>query len=266
MMKKHSISIACLSFLLLASWAYAKPMPQDMQALCSRANTARFSPLPATIESPSSDPLFHAIETGKGYKAVKSLLLNRHPDTIILYRMTPLLAAAGLGNWPAAQALIDSGADVNLIAPDVDDLSPLKAALSWSQYLMACKLIEYNATLPTSKADKDRLFRWAQVSTPDLHHEAAIFVDYLLMNGFDPNDQGNPRETPLMGAVSLSNIPLIKVLLKHGARLDAVTKDGRTVWTVAYKKNNPQVIKLLKQAQKKAKATKNTAPKELVHP
>lgn len=262
MIRKYAIHFVCTIFGLLASLANAQVMPPDMRFLCGKATASAFVPLPESIRAPHFDPLFNAIEMGEGHQAIKTLLKSRNPDKIVIDGLTPLLAAAYVGNWPAAEALIESGADVNFKGPDVLE-TPLVAALFRSKYSMACKLIEKKASLPTEKADRDSLIAEARVSTPDLHSDAAVFVNFLLENGFDANDQGSKTQTPLMGAVSLSNIPLIKVLLKHGARLDTVKKNGLTVWDVARKKNNPEVLKILNDAQKKADAAKKHGVQEL---
>ena len=242
---------AFILVVFFSSQANAQSMSPEMRELCARAETATFTPLPASLSSPHPDPLYRAIETGAGKNEVKALLGNRHPDSIVINQLTPLAAAALAGNWPAAQALIESGSDVNYSGP-LESVTPLMAALFTPNYKLACKLISNKAKLPSVRAEKVHLFSLARVSEPNAHADAAVFVEFLLTNGFDANDDGGKKETPLMGAVSLSNVPVIKVLLKYGARLDAVTKDGRTVWTVAEKKNNPEVLKILSDAQKSA--------------
>jgi hypothetical protein len=179
---------------------------------------------------------------------VKSLLAGRHPDEIISPAgLTPLAFAVSAGNWEATKTLINIGADVNLYKEGML-LTALKSSVLYSKYPFACKLIQSGAKLPESKPEKDSLFSYARISTFAPHEEAGIFVDYLLSNGFDANDGGSPSQTPLMGAVSLNNIPVIKVLLKHGARLDIVKRNGLTVWDVARRKNNPEVLKILREA------------------
>jgi ankyrin repeat protein len=230
-----------------ASWL---PLPHEMQRLCARAESPIFIPLPETIRAPHPDPLFHAIELGGGAKDIAFFLGEHNPDTFIVHGMTPMIVAALTDNWAAAKDLLDRGADVNFLRdPDVI-LTPIEAAFINSNYAFACKLIEHSARFPTSKEEKDSFFSSAllvfyKAREPD----GAVFVEYLLNNGFDPNDKGSPLETPLMGAVSLSNIPMIKVLLKHGARLDIVKHGDRTVWGVALRKNNKQVLRLLEEAQ-----------------
>lgn len=252
-MKK--ILLFFLSSLFLTScWAInAKPLSKDMQRLCKNADVSKFIPLSESLAAPHSDPLFHSIEMGGAASEITSLLRGRKPDQIVVDGMTPLVVAAVTNNWPAAKALIDLGANINFTQePDVP-LTPLEAALSNSNYSFACKLLENNAVLPISKSARDSLFSTALLAyNKNREKEGAVFVEYLLFNGFDPNDKGSTRETPLMGAVAVNNTPLTTVLLKNGARLDIVKDGDRTVWGVATKNNNPHILRLLKDAQKKS--------------
>lgn len=230
-------------------------LPGAMQTLCKKAETDAFKPLPASLRSPNPDSLFQAIERGAKGTLVKRLLDGRHPDSIVSQDMTPMQFAALTGNWPAAQALLDAGADVGHMHKskfDGSSTTPLDIALITNQFAFACKLIEFGAKLPEKQEDKNNLFSAALVMEPKAFSRGAIFVDFLLQQGFDVNEFGSSLETPLMGSVALNNVPTIKVLLKHGARLDIVKSGDRTVWGVAYEKNNPQVLKLLEEAQKKA--------------
>jgi ankyrin repeat protein len=249
MNKYISLLLFCTT-LLFSHLAKAQEMPAEMQALCKRAETEPFVPAAASIERPHPNPLYQAIGMGAKGDTVKSLLAGRHPDEIVVPPgVTPLMYAAVVGNWSAAKALIEIGANMDL---QISDISPtvLESGLLRSHYSLACKLIESGIKLPTSKKDKGNLLSEASLSTFSPHEEAAVFVNYLLSNGFDANDLGSPLETPLMGAVSLNNIPVIKVLLKHGARLEIAKRNGLTVWDVARRKNNPEVLKILREAAK----------------
>jgi ankyrin repeat protein len=247
MMKKY-ISLLVFSALSLSHLAHAQEMSVEMLALCKKADTTPFSIDPASITNPHPNPLYQAIGMGANGEKVKALLAGRHPDEIIVPPgITPLMYAALAANWTAAKALIESGADVNLKKPEMVTTA-LESTFFADKYSFACKLIQHGAKLPTSKEERDDFFKYAQISTVAPDQEAAIFVDHLLSNGFNANDGGSPLETSLMGAVSLNNIPVIKVLLKHGARLDIVKRNGLTVWDVARRKNNPEVLKILREA------------------
>ena len=234
----------------------ATPLSADMRMLCKKADSSVFVPQAESLIAPQNDPLLHSIEMGGKASEITSLLNGRHPDSIVVNGATPLLIAAVTNNWPAAKALISLGADINFTqAPDIT-LTPLEAAASNSNYAFACKLIENNAKLPSPKEGKNSFFSSALLTLrKDRERDGAIFVEHLLKNGFDPNDRGSPRETPLMRAVATNNVPLTRILLRNGARLDPVKNGDRTVWGVAIEKNNPHILRLLKNAQKKAPPT-----------
>lgn len=226
------------------------PLSVGMRKLCSQSDKKPFSPQLESILSPQTDSLYNSIEIGGGYEDTKRLLKNRKPDSIVINGITPMMLAALVGNWPAASALLESGANIDYSDPPAIELNPLAASLANSQFSMACKLIRSGALLPTASEDKKSFLRSTFSMKPESAGDGAIFIDFLLSNGFDVNDYGSKRQTPLMGAVSLHNIPVIKVLLKHGARLDVAKENGLTVWDTAKEKNNKTVIKLLKDAQK----------------
>jgi uncharacterized protein len=255
------------------------PLPIGMQQLCAEATTKKFTPDPASLKSPNPNKIFNLVEMGGGYRDVLNALGDQHPDKVIFYALTPklfstdeqskygvtpMMAAALVGNWDAALALINRGANLNYKAPPIITTTPLESALLGRKFSFACKLIEHGAEIPLDKANRDSLFGHVLTTFPEEREQAAIFIDFFMRNGFDPNDVGSSLETPVMRAVALNNVQAIKVLLNYGARLDIVKKDGKTVWSVANKKNNPEVLKLLKEAEKKAKAAEKVESRELV--
>ena len=247
-----------LFFCLLGN-IYSQPFSQDMKRTCAVSDQMDFVPLVESIRSPNKDPLLNGIELGSDFEETTKLLAGRHPDSILILEATPLIYASIAGNWQAAKALLSAGADINFKASI--EITPLEMAVTKSHFPMACNLIARGAKLPASNAEKNQLMRSTIAMEPRDAEWGAIFIEYLISSGFDVNDVGSLRETPLMGAVALHNIPVIKVLLKHGARLDIVKQGGRSVWTVANEKNNLRVIKLLKEADMKAEATKATGSK-----
>jgi len=249
----------CSLFFCLLGNIYSQPFSQDMKRLCAVSDQMDFVPLVESIRSPNKDPLLNGIELGSDFEETTKLLAGRHPDSILILEATPFIYASIAGNWQAAKALLSAGADINFKASI--EITPLEMAVTKSHFPMACNLIARGAKLPASNAEKNQLMRSTIAMEPRDAEWGAIFLEHLILNGFNVNEFGTENSNPLMGAVSLHNIPAIKVLLKHGARLDDITKDGRTVWTVAYKKNNPRVIKLLKETDMKAEATKATGSK-----
>jgi ankyrin repeat protein len=222
-----------------------------MQQLCKKAEKEKFSPSPASLKSPHPEKLFNLIEMGGGYDEVSKEIGQRSPDKIISQGVTPMMMAALVGNWAAASALISKGADVNFKRPPEITTTPLELSIFSRKFIFACKLMENGAKIPRSKNDRQALLRDSLITLPSEMEDGAIFVDFLIENGLNANDMGSTLETPLMRAVGVGSIPAIQVLLSHGARLDITKHNGLTVWDVAKKKNNPEVVNLLMAAQKK---------------
>ena len=229
--------------------------PPQMQQLCKKAQEEKFSPSPASLKSPHPEKLFNLIEMGGGYDEVAKEIGEKTPDKIILQGVTPMMMATLTGNWPAASALISKGADVNFKQPPEITTTPLELSIFSRKFIFACKLIENGAKIPRNKNDRQALLRDSLITLPSEMEDGAIFVDFLIRNGLNVNDMGSTLETPLMRAVGVGSIPAIQVLLSHGARLDIAKHNGLTVWDIAKKKNNPQVIDLLMAAQKKQNST-----------
>lgn len=258
-----AILLLCLFFVGPAS-AFSGQLPPKMQRLCDEAKNAKFTPSPVSISSPHPEKLFNLVEMGAGYNETIAALGRRQPDKIVIDGVTPMLMAALTGNWNAASALIDKGANINHVSPPIITTTPLEISIFNRKFIFACKLIERGADVPSEKSGRDSLFRDALVTLPEEMEQGAVIVDFFLDNGFDSNDMGSPLETPLMRAVGVGSVPAIRVLLSHGARLDIAKKDGLTVWDVARKKNNPEVLKILNDAQKKADAAKKRSVQERV--
>jgi len=64
-------------------------------------------------------------------------------------------------------------------------------------------------------------------------------------------DTENEGATPLMFAVMVNNIEMVKYLLKHGANPNIKTKKGETALSLAKREGFTEIIKLLKQYSKK---------------
>ncbi|GKT25760.1 hypothetical protein [Acidovorax sp. SUPP3334] len=242
--------------------AFNGQLSPAMQRLCDEVHSTKFTPSPVSLVTPHPEKLFNLIEIGGSDAEIIAALGRRSPDKIVVDGVTPMLMAALTGNWSAASVLIDKGADVNYVAPPAITTTPLEISIFNRKFIFACKLIEKGAKIPLEKSGRNSLFRDALITLPPEMEQGAIVVDFFLENGFDPNDMGSPLETPLMRVVGVESVPAIRVLLSHGARLDIAKKNGLTVWDVARKKNNPDVLKILNEAQEKADAAKKSGVKE----
>jgi uncharacterized protein len=126
----------------------------------------------------------------------RSLLDRRSPDGY-----PPLGLAIFFGQSAIARFLIESGADVNAAAVNVNNVAPVHAAA-------AVRDIET--------------------------------MRMLLERGADPNARQQRDYTPLHGAASRGDIAMGTLLLAHGADVNARGTDGMTAADVAAKYGHPE--------------------------
>ena len=69
----------------------------------------------------------------------------------------------------------------------------------------------------------------------------------LLQNGHNPNVHHEDGRTPLHHAVRQSNEPMVNLLLEYGARPNITSNYWGSIWSIALKKRNPNIIKALKE-------------------
>lgn len=76
-------------------------------------------------------------------------------------------------------------------------------------------------------------------------------VQYYLSQGIDPNFlHPEIMTTPLVEAVRISNIPIVKLLLAHGANPNLDSLLGESALKIAQQKKNKELISLLKTKKK----------------
>jgi len=169
---------------------------------------------------------------------------------------TALLYAAREGCVECARALLHAGADVNLADPD--GVTPLVLALMNIHWDMARLLIEasadvnqwdfYGRTPLYAAVDMNTLPKGRHVDLPALDDTTGLEVITMLLDrGANPNSQLKLRvphrqipydrytepmlnigATPLLRAAKAGDIPVVRLLLKHGALPDLANFNGDT--------------------------------------
>ena len=172
---------------------------------------------------------------------------------------TPLLYAAREGCLPCVKVLVEARADLNLADPL--RLAPLNIALLNRHFNVAAYLIQAGADV--NKWDlygRTPLYDAVDMSTPPAsvggpvpdEKTAVDIVQMLLDKGADPNIQliHRPRyrqavfergadiilsagATPLLRAARAADIPVIKLLLAHGALVELPDQFGVTPFMAA---------------------------------
>ena len=143
------------------------------------------------------------------------------------YGQTALMHAAERGNAGVASALLDGGASVNLT--DNKGLTALLYSLDEQNMAHG----EERETLPKRRLEVARRI--------------------LLAKNVDVNAANQDGETPLMRAVRLANIDMIKALLAAKADTNRSDVFGDTAITLAYASENAEVATLLPATSLKLK-------------
>ncbi|MBQ8517950.1 MAG: ankyrin repeat domain-containing protein [Akkermansia sp.] len=162
-----------------------------------------------------------------------------------IYRMTPLLWAAGLGREDCVRILLRAGADAS--TPGSDSRTPLIRAASYGhegsvRLLLAAPGINPNQT------DEDG-------ETPLGHAAYAGHADcirrLLSAPDIDVNKVNNMGETPLFLAAWQGHTDSVRALLTHpGIDLLRADKNGNTPLQIAETSGNDECVLLLRNAMK----------------
>ncbi|HKY44235.1 MAG TPA: ankyrin repeat domain-containing protein [Pyrinomonadaceae bacterium] len=132
---------------------------------------------------------------------------------------TALMHAAERGDAAVAGALLDSGASVNLV--DNEGLTALLYSLDDENMALG----DERQTLPARRLEVARVI--------------------LLAKDADVNAANQDGETPLIRAVRLANVDVIKALLAKRADANRSDVFGDTAVTLAYNSDNAEIGKLL---------------------
>ena len=160
--------------------------------------------------------LHHAC-TKNGHPEIIKLLIQHGVDLFALDSrgLIPLHYAASNNNIPAAEILIENGADVNFksISTDYATVTALHLASKLGHIDMVKFLIKngVNCNLQTS-ANLTSLHLLAYTGNIEL-------AEILLKNGANVNSQLTDKTTPLHMAIKYNNVEIVKLFLNHGANL-----------------------------------------------
>ena len=168
-------------------------------------------------------PLVHVCQ--RGYIDVAKILLDAgadlHARGNTLFSLSILNAAQAYGHIDLAIMLIDRGADVG----SRGSRSPLNAACEGGHLNLVKKLLAAGANANPSNNLKMPLHCAVKADRRDDRH---LIVEQLLAKGADINAQeGTTGRVCLYLAVIDNDIPMLKLLLHHGARLDIPDSHGR---------------------------------------
>lgn len=170
-------------------------------------------------------------------KAVKEMLAK---EPMLVYATwdwadgdfeTGLNAASHVGRRPIAEFLLEKGARLDVCA-----------AVMLGMKGVVGEMLKVNPDLHQVKGAHQ---------IPMLHHairgrdQADGVLELLLDSGADVNGGTPSNHSPLMAAASVGRVPIVEMLIKRGANINAKNSTGQTALDVATKSENEDVVKFL---------------------
>ena len=169
---------------------------------------------------------------------------------------TALHYAAMGGNPAVIEELLNAGADVNALTTGRN--TPVNFAVR-NNHVEAIRLLIKRGANLSSKIDKKKAVSPLYVAFYTVENKVPAetvrdLILLLLGSGADPNGTGD-REMSVLGALAVTRtmpneilIPLMEALLKAGAKVDQLDRDGHTPLAGAAFRNNPAAVRLLVEA------------------
>ena len=174
----------------------------------------------------TSDELNTAVSQGN--KGLVNSLLNVGART----KGRSLEAACRRNDVELVKLLIDAGAEIDFRNKWGD---PMDTTLDWgpTPLMIACQRGNINIVKLLLEAG------------------AKINISPRKLSPSNPHERSYYCDSPLMAAVRYNYLPIVELLLDAGADVNYKNEDGETALTVAEKNDNPYIIKMLKNAEKK---------------
>jgi len=153
-------------------------------------------------------------------------------------RAEELITAAGTGNLKRLAELVSDGVDLNRTTNAEGSLALSSAALM-GQMDVVKFLISKGAKVNAFDRVASPLYQAAFGKNPEV-------AQFLLKSGAKADEKlPENEETALHAAARSGAVPVIKVLLDHGAKVDALNEDGITPLMVAAHEGNAGAVSLL---------------------
>jgi ankyrin repeat protein len=178
-------------------------------------------------------PLYYAALCGF-YDTVEHLIIKHRQDVNANggHHMRPLLAALAGKHFKTAELLHHNGADCadSRLHHDIFLWTPLHSAAYCGDLEVVQKLIEYDVNINAKDSDWYIPLHLASgdSSTKDLSVTRPSVIRLLLDHGADVNARAKNSSTPLHWASKYGAPEVVRVLLEHGADVKAKDNDGRT--------------------------------------
>lgn len=170
---------------------------------------------------------------------------------------TPYQFAATFGFPQVVEALLERGVNIDEKLHDAGDANALHAAASGNLLRAQVKSDALNES-PVTTPEGARAEKWFANSN------SSAVIQVLLRKKIKGLESRNiDGETPLFVAVAANDLESVKILLDHGANVDAKNHEGETPLMMAYAYAEEDVVELLlkKGANRFARSKAGLSPK-----
>lgn len=221
---------------LLFAWYREMPRMEDHSDLLLAAYV-RYDELAEQLLASGADPnhrtkagwsaLIYASELGDGPLARALVAAGADPNLKAEDGSSALLSAAQQGNVEIAMLLLSAGADPGIV--DSDGRTPLMAAAADGNAELVRALLERGADLQARDRTGRSVLAFAAI-------RGSVEVGQLLIElGVPVNDQplSDRGRSALHEASALRRHDFMRLLVRHGANVDARLNDGKTALMLA---------------------------------
>ena len=215
----------------------------DIDTDPSEDSDATFYYFASYDESPAN-PLYYAALCG--FHDLVEHLITEHPQDVNAvggYYVRPLVAALAGEHFQTADLLRHNGADVDVRGQY--GAYPLHAAAYSGNLEVVRKLIKYDPAYIDARDE----YGWTPLlmASEGRNSKDGSVVRLLLEHGADINAQTQSGRTPLHEASYCGALEVVRLLLERGADVEAKDEDGETALQEAAERGHDEVVELLRE-------------------